>query len=186
MGWNWWQCELWCPSSKKPSPKKKHASCKSSAPTISQTTFTSSPWQSHSCAKVAIGWCCGWQSWWPCSIVASYNRGPVYCRSYAGALQRYKCRARWGNCKGLYGIRFMYLIENNTVLGCAGVFEFSTWYLASECSKNLIHISTREHVAIHLWCWVEQVRCELLIDNLVILWLFSVLVDNPIALQFVQ
>lgn len=82
----------------------------------------------------------------------------------------------------------MYLIENITVHGCAGIWNF---YLSFQLVILLVSaaktkfIFQQENMLPSLMVLnTEQVRCELLIGDLI--WLFSALVDNPIALQFVQ
>ena len=101
LGWNWWQYKLRCPSGIKPPSKEKHPPSESSAPALSTTPLTPSALKSCSLFEAKDGWGGGRQSWGPCCIIASHNRSAVNSWSHVRALQRYKCGARWGNCKGV-------------------------------------------------------------------------------------
>ena len=103
LGWNWWQCELWCPCRNNPSSEEKHTQSESSASALPSAPLAPSACQPCSVFKAKDGWHGGWQSGGPCCIFAGHNRSVIHGRSHAGALQRHKCRAGWGNCKGVSG-----------------------------------------------------------------------------------
>ena len=103
LGWNWWQCKLWCPCRNNPSSEEKHTQSESSASALPSAPLALSACQPRSGFKAKDGWHGGWQSGGPCCIFAGYNRSVIHGRSHARALQRHKCRAGWGNCKGVSG-----------------------------------------------------------------------------------
>lgn len=97
LGWNWWQCKLWC-SANDASSKKKHSQSEPLASALCKTPFTSSP-----CLFFKIkdwGWSGSWESGGPCCFTSGHNRSVVHSRSHVRALQGYKRWTRWRNCKG--------------------------------------------------------------------------------------
>lgn len=97
LGWNWWQCKLWC-SANDASSKKKHSQSEPLASALCTTPLTSSP-----CLFFKIkdwGWSGSWESGGPCCFTSGHNRSVVHSRSHVRALQGYKRWTRWRNCKG--------------------------------------------------------------------------------------
>ena len=134
LGWNWRQYKLW--SSSKSTSKKKHSQSEPSPSALCSTTFSPSTIEPCCLFTTQNGWSGGWESGGPCRITASNHGGVIYSRSHAGALQRYKCWARWGNCKG----RTWLGVFTNTVWTCR--FEKAPIW----CQRHLPKADTDFHL----------------------------------------